>query len=173
MSLSAPIFKTVDQFVALKSKLVGNCVLGATSCPADPPHVGHVSVLQDIKRYCDKLVVIVNGDNFLKRKKGKAFMDAENRCEVIAAMKGVDYVVLFETDEDNEDQTVIEPLYKIRPDIFGKGGDRVDEKTIPEWEICKELGIQIITGLGKPKIHSSSEFLKAWAEFMNNKEKCV
>ena len=60
--------------------------------------------------------------------------------------------------------TVREALRRLRPDVFTKGGDRVDAPTIPEWDICQELGIEVVTGVGADKQWSSSWFLDAWSQ---------
>ncbi len=73
----------------------------------DPLHPGHASCIIKSKNYGDTLVVVVNGDGFLRRKKGKPFMDLETRCAMVACLRGVDYVIPFEIDED---QTVSEAL---------------------------------------------------------------
>lgn len=130
-----------------------------TSCPADPLHPGHISCLIDSTAYGDTLVVIVNGDWFLKNKKGKPFMPLSMRCQILSAIRGVDMVVPFEIENDT---TVCEALKVIRPHVFTKGGDRFDEKTIPEWETCAQNNIEIITGVGDPKVYSSSNLLEGW-----------
>ena len=53
-------------------------------------------------------------------------------------------------------------LEAIRPDVFTKGGDRVDARTIPEWEVCEAIGAEIVTGVGRSKEWSSSWFLDNW-----------
>lgn len=133
-----------------------------TSGPFDPIHPGHSSCIHESKKYGDTLVVIVNGDNMLKLKKGKNFMDLKTRCLIISYIIGVDYVIPFEIENDT---TVIKALERIKPHVFTKGGDRVDEKTIPEWKICEQNGTKIITQVGKPKDWSSSNFLREWVEF--------
>lgn len=141
-----------------------------TSGGYDPIHAGHTSVIIETARIADDtkkhygfhcpVVVIVNGDSFLSRKKGRPFQDIKTRCMNVAAIRGVTYVVPFESNDD----TVCEPIRKLRPTLFTKGGDRVDEKTIPEWNICAEVGTRICTGVGLPKLWSSSDFLKQWEE---------
>jgi cytidyltransferase-like protein len=132
----------------------------ATSGGYDPVHPGHVSSIQDSHNYGDIVVVIVNGDAFLAAKKGKAFQDLQTRCLIVSALRGVDYVVPFEIEGD---RTVTEALRQLRPHAFTKGGDRVDARTIPEWDVCSELGIEVVTGVGEDKRWSSSWFLEAWA----------
>ena len=119
-----------------------------TSGGFDPIHPGHVSCKKEKKKYGDTVVVIVNGDNFLKTKKGKPFMDVKTRCHIVSYVIGVDYVIPFEIEND---QTVSVALEKIKPHIFTKGGDRIDEKSIPEWKTCVKNRIEVITGVGHHK----------------------
>jgi len=137
-----------------------------TSGGFDPIHPGHASCIIESKQYGDTLVVVVNGDSFLQRKKGKPFMDLETRCNIVSCIRGVDYVVPFEIEND---QTVCEALRLIRPHVFTKGGDRVDYTNIPEWQVCIDLGIELIPQVGRPKHWSSSDFLKEWGDFLEEK----
>ena len=134
----------------------------ATSGGYDPLHPGHASCLLESSRYGDTLVVIVNGDGFLRRKKGKPFMDLKARCQVVSCMRTVDYVIPFEIEDDD---TVCEALRVIRPHVFTKGGDRTDMSNIPEWGVCTELGIEVISGVGLDKAWSSSDYLETWGRF--------
>lgn len=154
-----------EEFGLIREKL-GKIV--CTSGGFDPIHPGHTSCIQESKQYGDTLVVIVNGDNFLKNKKGKPFMNLETRCRIISHLRGVDYVIPFEIEGD---PTVREALKRIKPHVFTKGGDRIDASTIPEWNVCKENGIEIISGVGLSKLWSSSDFLKEWVEFWKLKKK--
>lgn len=137
-----------------------------TSGGFDPLHPGHASCIIESKQYGDTLVVVVNGDSFLRRKKGKAFMNLETRCNMVSCLREVDYVIPFEIADD---QTVSQALRWIRPHVFTKGGDRVDFTTIPEWAVCQELGIELIAQVGRPKLWSSSDFLKEWGEFWSRR----
>jgi cytidyltransferase-like protein len=132
-----------------------------TSGGFDPIHPGHISLLQESAKFGDVVVAVVNGDGFLRAKKGRAFQDLQTRCLIVSAIRDVDYVVPFEIEGD---LTVNEALRRLRPDVFTKGGDRVDAKTIPEWDVCSELGIEIVTGVGADKQWSSSWFLEAWSQ---------
>jgi len=154
-SLGAEIV-TFDEFEA--NRPPGRIV--ATSGGYDPVHPGHISSIQDSRKYGDVIVVIVNGDAFLAAKKGRSFQDLQTRCLIVSALRGVDYVVPFEIEGD---RTVTEALRRLRPHVFTKGGDRIDAETIPEWRICTELGIEVVTGVGEDKRWSSSWFLEAWA----------
>ena len=122
----------------------------ATSGYFDPLHVGHLECLELAKQLGDKLIVIVNSDLQAKLKKGKSFMDENDRIKIISALKCVDEVFL----SIDKDKSQCESLRFIKPDIFAKGGDRMSDE-IPESKVCKELGIEIIDGLGE-KIRSSS-----------------
>ncbi len=132
-----------------------------TSGGYDPIHPGHTFYIVDSKKYGDTLAVIVNGDNFLTQKHGRPFMNLMTRCQIISCIRNVDYVIPFEIEGD---QTVCEVLRRIRPHVFTKGGDRESYASIPEWEICQELGIEIVI-LEKHKTSSSSDFLRRWGEF--------
>lgn len=145
-----------EEFAKLRPKL-GKVVM--TSGGYDPIHPGHISCIIESKKYGDTLVVVVNGDAFLTAKKGKPFQNLETRSLIVSGIAGVDYVVPFEIKDD---QTVNKALELLKPDVFTKGGDRVDESTIPEWEICKKHQIKIITGVGLDKKWSSSWFLNEW-----------
>lgn len=149
-----------EEFEKIRPKL-GKVVV--TSGGYDPIHPGHISCIIDSKKYGDTLVVIVNGDAFLTAKKGKPFQNLETRSLIVSGIAGVDYVVPFEIEDD---QTVNKALAALKPDVFTKGGDRVDESSIPEWETCKKYDIKIVTGVGLKKKWSSSWFLKEWG---NNK----
>jgi cytidyltransferase-like protein len=149
---------TFEEIDALRPKL-GKIV--ATSGGFDPIHPGHISCIMDSKAYGDTLVVIVNGDAFLRNKKGKPFQDLATRMLIVSGLREVDYVVPFEIEGD---QTVNVALEKLRPSVFTKGGDRVDETSIPEWGTCKKHGIEVISGVGLDKRWSSSDFLREWEE---------
>lgn len=144
------------EFEKLRPKL-GKVVV--TSGGFDPIHPGHISCIIDSKKYGDTLVVIVNGDSFLTAKKGKPFQNLETRSLIVSGIRGVDYVVPFEIKGD---QTVSKALAALKPDVFTKGGDRVDAANIPEWETCKKYNIEVISGVGLEKKWSSSWFLKEW-----------
>ncbi len=162
----APII-SFDEFDELRSK--SNSGLGKIVCTSggfDPIHPGHVSCLHQSKQYGDTLVVIVNGDNFLKAKKGQPFMNLETRCHIVSHIKGVDYVIPFEIKDD---QTVSVALSRIRPHVFTKGGDRIDVSTIPEWKTCEQYNIKVVSRVGFDKKWSSSDFLREWINFWIHK----
>jgi len=131
-------------------------VIVAVSGGFDPVHIGHVRMCQEAKKLGDKLVVILNNDNWLKKKKGYAFMPQEERKEIIKAIKWVDKVVLTGHKPNPKDMSVCAELTKLRPDIFANGGDRKAGNT-PEDVACKKIGCKMVFNVGHGgKIQSSS-----------------
>lgn len=125
----------------------------------DPLHIGHIRLITDAANYGD-VVVILNSDDWLLRKKGYAFMDWLSRAYILRAIKGVKDVVRV----NDSDTTVCKALRNIKPDYFANGGDRTSENT-PELEVCKELGITPLFNIGGEKIESSSMLVAAVAQF--------
>jgi D-beta-D-heptose 7-phosphate kinase/D-beta-D-heptose 1-phosphate adenosyltransferase len=154
----APIvdFPAIDRLRSTLGKIV------VASGGFDPLHPGHASNLLESKALGDTLVVVVNGDGFLRAKKGKPFQDLKTRCQIVSFVRGVDYVVPFEIEGDS---TVCQALRRLRPHVFAKGGDRSAPHLVPEWDVCQELGIEIVFGVGAKKEWSSSDFLKEWGEY--------
>lgn len=122
----------------------------------DPVHVGHLRMFDEAKKLGTKLIVVLNCDAWLARKKGKAFMPQDERAELIAGFSCVDEVFILESDRND----VAEAIEKFRPHIFANGGDRKAEKDIPEAAICKKLGVKMVFNVGGGKVRSSSELLK-------------
>jgi cytidyltransferase-like protein len=122
----------------------------------DPIHIGHIEYFKKSKGVADKLMVIVNNDDQAILKKGRAFMPAEERMKIIQELKCVDYVVL----SVDTDRTVCKTLGTVepRPTYFCNGGDQ-NNNSIPEADICNELGIELLDGFGE-KIQSSSWLIK-------------
>jgi D-beta-D-heptose 7-phosphate kinase/D-beta-D-heptose 1-phosphate adenosyltransferase len=152
----------IDELSARRDSL-GRLVM--TSGGFDPIHPGHISCIIESASYGDALVVVVNGDSFLREKKGRPFQNCETRCLIVSGLRGVDYVVPYDAPGD---PTVIGALETIKPHVFTKGGDRVDATSIPEWEVCQRLGIEVVTGVGLSKEWSSSEFLENWRRHQDN-----
>ena len=155
----------------LKSELkTFNFDIYCTSGGFDPLHVGHLRCIQHTAKMCQGgpggrgnagiFVVIVNGDGFLYRKKGYAFMSHHERMEIVAGIEGVDYVLGW----DDGSQTVTGAIEAIKPDFFTKGGDRDSAQNVPEFELCKKIGCKVLFNIGGGKIRSSSELAKAAAD---------
>lgn len=125
------------------------CVSGG----CDPIHIGHVRMIEEASQFGD-VVVILNSDAWLMRKKGYVFMPWEERAEILMAIKGVTKVIPV----DDADGSVCEALKREKPTFFANGGDRTDKNT-PEMEVCKECNIIMIWRIGGGKIQSSSDLV--------------
>lgn len=130
----------------------------AVSGGFDPLHIGHVRMFKEAKKLGDELVVILNNDNWLTDKKGAPFMAEEERKEILEAITGVDRVVITNHSLGDPDRSVCRALEEIKPHIFVNGGDRKpDGDPVPEVDLCKELGIDLVYNIGTGgKIQSSS-----------------
>ena len=134
-------------------------VIVAVSGGWDPLHIGHVRLFKEAKKLGDKLVVILNNDHWLKKKKGYIFMPQEERKEIIEAIRYVDEVILTNQPKNPKDMSVCEELKKIRPHIFANGGDRKLDN-IPEVPVCEAIGCKMLFNIGEGgKIQSSSWLL--------------
>jgi len=134
----------------------------------DPIHIGHVRYMQEAKKLGDKLVVVINNDNWLRLKKGSEFMKENERREIIEALSCVDKVVVSGHIENTKDMSVCEEIRKIKPDIFANGGDRFADN-IPEFKLCNDLNIEMVFNVGKGgKIRSSSDLLKDYSKKIKN-----
>jgi len=116
----------------------------------DPVHVGHIKMIQAAAEL-GELTVVLNSDAWLRRKKGYVFMPYKERKYLLEQLKGVAAVSAV----DDDDGTVCEALQRLKPDMFGNGGDRTSKNT-PEGSVCNELNIEMIWNLGGKKIQSSS-----------------
>ncbi len=147
-------------------------VIVAVSGGFDPLHVGHTRLFQKAKALGDELVVILNNDNWLRKKKGQAFMHEQERKELIEALAAVDKVVLTGHSKNPVDMSVCVELKKIRPHIFAQGGDRTKQdgqnlmsSQNPEVNLCAKMDIKIIYNVGHGgKVQSSSWLLAKYIE---------
>jgi rfaE bifunctional protein nucleotidyltransferase chain/domain len=116
-------------------------------------HVGHVRYLQAAAREGDRLVVAINDDESVRGLKGagRPIQTGADRAELVAALRGVDYVVLF------HEPTVAALLLAIKPDVHCKGTDYTRD-TVPERETVRAYGGRIAI-VGDPKDHSTRDLL--------------
>ncbi|PPR45790.1 MAG: hypothetical protein CFH18_00031 [Alphaproteobacteria bacterium MarineAlpha5_Bin8] len=131
----------------------------------DPVHSGHIYLINEASKY-GKIVVLLNSDDWLRKKKGREFLPFNERQIIMKSIKNVIEVLSF----DDQDSTCIDgikkaiskfPNYKI---MFANGGDRSQETT-PELEFCKNNNIETIWGIGgSNKSNSSSWILKKWKD---------
>jgi D-beta-D-heptose 7-phosphate kinase/D-beta-D-heptose 1-phosphate adenosyltransferase len=146
------MLKNILRFLKLKKVVV------ATGGGFDPLHEGHIRLFKEAKKMGDVLVIMLNSDEQLKKKKGSTFYPSENeRKEIVESIKYVDKVII----DPGKDVTCEAALRLVKPDILAKGGDRV-AGSIPEIELktCEELGIEIVYNVGGKKVQSSSWLLK-------------
>jgi cytidyltransferase-like protein len=126
----------------------------------DPVHIGHVRLFQEAKKLGDELVVVINNDNWLRTKKGFAFMPEGDRKEIIESLRPVDRVIITNHAPGTKDSSVCVALEQLQPNIFANGGDR-HAHNIPEYEICNKLNITMVFNVGAGgKLRSSSELVK-------------
>ncbi len=135
-------------------------IIVAVSGGFDPPHIGHVRLFREAKKQGDKLLVILNNDNWLKAKKGYVFMPQHERKELIESFDCVDKVILTSHPVNPQDMSVCKDLQQLRPHIFVNGGDR-NKKNIPEVDVCNTIQCKMVFNVGHGgKVQSSSWLLK-------------
>ena len=135
-----------------RDRAAGRTIGFANGC-FDLLHVGHVRYLQGSAAEADRLVVAINDDTSLSRLKGpgRPILPAADRAEMVAAVRGVDYVVVF------SDDTVERLLFLLKPDVHCKGTDYTVE-TVPERAVVRSYGGRTAI-VGDPKDHSTRELL--------------
>ncbi|HEX9188098.1 MAG TPA: adenylyltransferase/cytidyltransferase family protein [Vicinamibacteria bacterium] len=130
----------------------GKTVALANGC-FDVLHVGHVRYLEGARREADALVAGVNGDGSVRRLKGEGrpVMPAPERALLVASLRSVDLVVLFEEDD------VKALLLALRPDVHCKGTDYTAE-TVPEKDVVRSYGGRVAI-VGDPKDHDTRKLV--------------
>jgi D-beta-D-heptose 7-phosphate kinase/D-beta-D-heptose 1-phosphate adenosyltransferase len=127
----------------------------------DPLHSGHIEYFRAARQLGTMLVVGVNSDAWLIRKKGQAFMPIKDRVAIIESLRMVGHCILF-NDADNSAIEAIRNVKMMYPNsqiIFANGGDRT-ATNIPE---MLESNVEFVFGVGGDfKLNSSSELLKRW-----------
>ena len=136
----------------------------------DPVHKGHVEHFQEAAAF-GRVVLALNSDAWLELKKGKPFMTWDERKIILEEMESIWRVIGFEDDEWWTACNAIHKVKQMFPEAklyFAKGGDRVmwgDHQVSAEEKLCKEIGVEMIFGIGKSgKIQSSSTLLSNWEE---------
>jgi D-beta-D-heptose 7-phosphate kinase/D-beta-D-heptose 1-phosphate adenosyltransferase len=125
----------------------------------DPVHKGHLRMFREASWLGHQVIIGLNSDEWLTRKKGKPFMEFEERKEILEGFKYVNQVLPFDDSDDTASDVirVVKKLYK-NQDVqiyFANGGDRTTDN-VPEMDICKELDVVMLWGVGGGKIQSSS-----------------
>tara|TARA_X000000368_G_scaffold61524_1_gene43386 strand:- start:476 stop:922 length:447 start_codon:yes stop_codon:yes gene_type:complete len=131
----------------------------------DPIHQGHIKLIKEASKH-GSVVVLLNSDEWLRKKKGKEFHNFEERRIIMESIKGVIEVIAF----DDSDTTCIDGIKKAKVKYsnstikLANGGDR-NQKTTPEKEYCEKNNIETIWEIGgKNKANSSSWLLKKWTD---------
>lgn len=140
----------VERIAALRRE--GRSVAFANGC-FDMLHVGHVRYLEAAAKEADALIVALNDDESVRRLKGEGrpILPAEDRAELVAALRCVDFVVVF------PEATVGPLLEALRPDVHCKGTDYTVD-SVPEREVVKAYGGRTAI-VGDPKDHSTRDLL--------------
>ena len=129
----------------------------------DTVHKGHIRMFREAANLGAQVVVGLNSDEWLTRKKGKPFMKWEERAEILESCKFVDQVWLMDDSDDTASDIIrqVAKLYKGQDMniYFANGGDR-GKGNVPELDTCKKLGVVMLWGIGGGKIQSSSWLIK-------------
>lgn len=138
-------------------KLTPMSITGAISGGFDPIHVGHVRLIRAAAGMVDNLIVFLNSDEWLLRKKGFVFMPWADRREILLAIHGVRAVYPVSDGDD----TVCETLKQRMPHVFINSGDRTPDNC-PENKTCIDLGIRTVWVSSGDAIHvHSSDLIRA------------
>ena len=136
----------------------------------DPIHSGHIEYLKSAKEYGDKLIVALNSDSWLEKKKGKFFMPFSERSLIVKSINYVDEVIDFEDDEMGSCINALNKIKNKYPNdeiFFANGGDR-NEKNIPEMFVD---GINFLFAVGGDhKKNSSSWILNKWQYYFEERK---
>jgi len=135
----------------------------------DPIHPGHIMMMEECKKFSDYLIVGLNSDIWLTRKKGNFFMDMKHRSYVVSRLKVVDETMEF-NDDDNSASDLLKKVVEKYPGtkvVFANGGDRSDPSKVRELEIAEKLKIELKFGVGgSHKESSSSDLLGRWKQYI-------
>lgn len=135
----------------------------------DPIHEGHIALLREASKF-GKVVVILKGDKRTSKKK-IPLMPAEERAEILRAIRYVYGVVIYDNDDPNHED-FSEALEILQPAIYCAGADKKNSQDIPLiYPTCQKLGIVIKYGVGGDKISSSSEILKDYEQRISETRK--
>ena len=131
----------------------------------DPIHPGHIGHIEEALKLGDSIIIILTRDEQVLEKdrlsqyrKNREPIPYDVRKATLEwGLKGRGRVV----ENIDKDLTCCESLKQYRPDVFAKGGDTWDLENLPEWDVCEELGIEIVFGVGGlDKPYNSSEIAR-------------
>ena len=149
-------------------------IISIVSGGFDPIHPGHIMMMKECLEFSNYLIVGVNSNNWLIKKKGNYFMDIKHRIYVIENLSVVNEVMEFDDDDQGSANNLLVKVrekYQTNEIIFANGGDRSDSSKILEDETANKLNINIKFGVGgNHKESSSSDLLKRWSEYLDLKK---
>tara|TARA_B100002019_G_scaffold241579_1_gene217626 strand:+ start:287 stop:1066 length:780 start_codon:yes stop_codon:yes gene_type:complete len=129
----------------------------------DPVHVGHLRMFKDAKKMADEVILLLNNDEWLIKKKGKPFMNQNQRKEILEEFESISKVIIQKSSDPSSNKA-IEEFVSDNPNkniCYCNGGDRSNIKKIREEDICLKLGVDMHFGVGgEKKIESSSNLTK-------------
>lgn len=126
----------------------------------DPLHVGHVRMICDARDLAGLVVVGVNSDDWVRRNRGRLYARFDERREIVASIRGVTSAVGFD-DGDDTARALIKMVHTMSPGAkiaFGNGGNR-NAANVPEVDLCEQLGVDLVWGLGGESVQASTEFV--------------
>ena len=135
----------------------------------DPCHSGHLAYFQSAKKLGDRLVVGLNSDQWLTRKKGRPFMPISERFALVSALSMVDEVVVYNDDDNSSCDAIqlVKQRYPAANIVFANGGDRTQDN-IPEMIFDD---VEFVFGVGgQNKMNSSSWILEEWKKPKTTRE---
>ena len=145
-------------------------IISIVSGGFDPIHPGHIMMMRDCLEFSNHLIVGVNSNNWLIKKKGNFFMDIKHRMYVIDNLTMVNEVMDFEDDDMGSASNLLIKIRKKYPKnkiIFANGGDRSDSSKILEQDTADKCDIALKYGVGgSHKESSSSDLLKRWGKYL-------
>ena len=127
----------------------------------DPVHKGHIRMFREAANFGANVIVGLNSDEWLTRKKGKPFMEWDERAEILESCKFVNQVIPFDDSDDTASDAIKRVFDMYNADssdyniYFANGGDR-KLGNVPEFDNCRELDVTMLWNIGGGKIQSSS-----------------
>ena len=133
----------------------------------DPVHKGHIRMFREAANFGANVIVGLNSDEWLTRKKGKSFMKWDERAEILESCKFINQIIPFDDSDDTASDAIKRVFDMYNADssdyniYFANGGDR-KLGNVPEFDNCRELGVVMLWNFGGGKIQSSSDLTKNW-----------
>ena len=131
----------------------------------DPVHKGHIRMFREAANLGAIVIVGLNSDEWLTRKKGKPFMEFHERAEILQSCKFINQVWSMEDFDDTAKDIIVKVCKMYNNEdfniYFANGGDR-GKGNVPELDTCKNLNVTMLWGIGGGKIQSSSDLTSNW-----------